>query len=306
MQFYGFDTTNLDYLGIKNPEQYADIMSYGKYLWISSYTYEALLTKIGYASSHSAATFKANYLTSSIDSKDFFIISGAVDTINNTGALDNLYRIQSNITDLPGIGNYSIEFQNASGYVLLSQSFNLSFGTEGKKDTGFFVELIPYDVNVSKIFLKNGSSMLASVDVNGHSPQVNLTYPNGGEIIDNIFNVTWNASDSDGGVLHYNVEYSHDNGSTWNLLALDTNQTNYTIYPNDLPGSTQALIKITASDGVNTGSDQSDSTFSIPDKKPTVIITNPSNGSEFLIDRLITLRGAGYDPEYGMLTYVFG
>ena len=48
---------------------------------------------------------------------------------------------------------------------------------------------------------------------------VQVLYPNGGEILDGTFTISWNGSDQDGDRLTYQVGWSWDDGSTWEPLS---------------------------------------------------------------------------------------
>ena len=63
----------------------------------------------------------------------------------------------------------------------------------------------------------------------------------------------------------------------------------------------KALFKVIASDGVNTGQDQSDGTFQVARKAPVAFIIAPNEGAHFVPEQQVMLVGEGYDPEDGNL-----
>jgi len=63
----------------------------------------------------------------------------------------------------------------------------------------------------------------------------------------------------------------------------------------------KALFKVIASDGVNTGQDQSDATFRVARKAPQAFIIAPDEGAHFLPEQQVILAGEGYDVEDGSL-----
>jgi hypothetical protein len=96
-----------------------------------------------------------------------------------------------------------------------------------------------------------------------NTQDIAMNYPNGGEFFSSeIINVSWNASDLDGDNLSYAVLFSSDNGTTYNTVIFDHNETWFNLSSNDLEDSDQYLIKVLATDGVNTNSAISES-FSI-------------------------------------------
>ena len=174
------------------------------------------------------------------------------------------------------------------------------FNKEGYDIVGF-VEAVPYNLHTARIVLKHNSTELASVTVSDHAPNVTVISPNGGETLSGVANITWLASDLDADELHYIIDYSPDNGGTWDTLAINLNETRYNLNTAYLQGSTEGLIRITASDGVNTGTDISDAVFTVLEKAPDVCIVNPLNGTTITEGTHISFSGAGYDLEDGML-----
>jgi len=64
--------------------------------------------------------------------------------------------------------------------------------------------------------------------------------------------------------LSYLVEYSADGGQTWQVLGDATGETSLAVPagPGAMDPSRQALVRVTASDGLRTASDVSDGIFS--------------------------------------------
>jgi hypothetical protein len=96
-------------------------------------------------------------------------------------------------------------------------------------------------------------------------PSVTLLTPNGGQSFTaNIANnVTWSASDASG-IAAINLFVSLNNGATWQQIAKGLNGVNsYSWVPADRP-TTQGRIRVVAADPFgNSGSDNSDSAFTI-------------------------------------------
>jgi hypothetical protein len=241
---------------------------------------------------------------------EYLLIGGIVNHTNDEVTFDPFYLLTDfKGTYQPGEGDYSLELRDNQNTVLLTHSFELSYPVadvmfgdgEPKDKIGFFVEVIPYPPETKTLVLKHNSTELASITVSDHTPNVTVIGPNGGETLSGVVNVTWSASDLDGDELHYIMEYSPDNGSTWQMLAIDFNETSYSLDTSYLQGTTEGLIRVTASDGVNTASAVSNAVFTVPEKEPEVVIVDPVNGTILIDGSYITLSGAGYDIEDEML-----
>src|SRR5207244_2589383 len=107
--------------------------------------------------------------------------------------------------------------------------------------------------------------------------------------------------DPDGDAVKWAVQYSADNGQTWRTLATDITQSSYEADLDELPGTTQARLRVIGSDGVNTDEDDSDGPFTVPDKPPQALITAPANGARLPAGERIALAGEARDLEDGPL-----
>jgi hypothetical protein len=75
--------------------------------------------------------------------------------------------------------------------------------------------------------------------------------------------VRWEASDPDSETLNYSLSISSDGGETWLPLDINLIETKFVLGTALLPESTSYLIKVRATDGVNTSEDVSDEVFTI-------------------------------------------
>ncbi|HZN03383.1 MAG TPA: thrombospondin type 3 repeat-containing protein, partial [Candidatus Polarisedimenticolia bacterium] len=134
-----------------------------------------------------------------------------------------------------------------------------------------------------------------------------VTSPLPGQVVGNDLTVTWTAADADGEPLSYSVQYSHDSGATWQTLSTDLVETTVT-YENEvhIPGSlnpTQpgsSLVRVTASDGFNTGTHLS-YPFQVLNRAPEAQIVLPLDDQRFAADEQIVLRARSSDAETGSL-----
>ena len=124
-------------------------------------------------------------------------------------------------------------------------------------------EAIPFISCTKEIMISQDDRQLASRTVDNHAPKVMIISPsNGGTLTGNVI-VKWQASDADGGNLTYFVLYSPDAGRSWQTIASDIKDTQLTVQMAELPGSSRALFRVIATDGVNTGISDSNSTFRV-------------------------------------------
>jgi parallel beta-helix repeat protein len=190
---------------------------------------------------------------------------------NGTVELEPLYVLQDVPESSPEPGNCSIRLVDNNGTILSETPFAISYelvidpvGTF-ETDVAPFAFSLPWQENTSNIqILLNGSTAFER-PVTSNIPSVQVTYPDGGEnlIAGENCTISWNASDLDGDDLLYTVLYSADGGVNWNPLIIDLNETSYVWDTSHLQKGTNYLLRLIATDGVNTGEDVSNSTFTV-------------------------------------------
>ena len=77
-------------------------------------------------------------------------------------------------------------------------------------------------------------SVVVIVTPSNNPPEVNVTFPNGGEVLGGQQTITWEAHDDDGDSLRYDLLYSPDGGQTWLPLALQLTETSYSFYTSQI------------------------------------------------------------------------
>jgi len=104
-----------------------------------------------------------------------------------------------------------------------------------------------------------------------------VTTPNGGEAWEGGFSqtITWSST---GNIVNVGIEYSSDNGTTWNsIITSTTNSGSYSWNVPNIP-STQCLIRI--KDVAGSASDTSDAVFTITEMR-TVTVVSPNGGESW-------------------------
>lgn len=136
-------------------------------------------------------------------------------------------------------------------------------------------------------------------------PTINLTSPIGGEVWAGIQNITWSANDPDGDPLTISIDYSSDGGASWLTLAAgEVDDGVYSWHTTTVSNGSNYLIRVTASDGKLSASDQSDAVFIIRNNLPPAANAGPNQN--VITNELVTLNGSeSYDPEGAMITFLW-
>lgn len=118
-------------------------------------------------------------------------------------------------------------------------------------------------------------------------PTIELIYPIGGENISGILEIKWNATDN---IANLNgtiwIQYSDDNGTTWNEIVYNINNTEEYNWITTIVSDGSYLIMVNATDYAgNTDSNES-SSFIIDNTKPIINLERP-RGYLYIFDRKI-------------------
>jgi hypothetical protein len=209
-------------------------------------------------------------------------------------------------------GNFSVELRNAAGQVLLGQNFNISYDildtARGKVRAAPFALYLPVpdEVVASVVLLDNlQGQAVARLKRSPNAPKVNIVTPQPGDTLLDKALIEWEADDADGDPLTFVLQYSPDKGQTFLPLAVNLTRNRFTLDTTQIPGGQEAILRLFASDGLNTTMDEVAGLTVGERKLPTVRIVEPGTKSREAV-RLrqgapLLLVGYGYDPEDGFL-----
>lgn len=289
----GFDVANRR---IVLGDDHFDWMSYCTPRWISGHTYTRAMPNLD-------ADFQLASLEAATEG-EFWTVSGVLH--EQLGLLlGPVYRFEAIGPDDAGEGDYLIEVRGSGGQVLFSRRFiptvssSETTGGEIESDPVFF-ELVPVQAGAASIVvLDPANAELGSVPLAGAAPEVAITFPAGGTL-SGIQELTWSITDPDSSRHWSAVDYSTDGGQTWSRLGETDGEPFLVVDFDQLPGGPGALLRLTVSDGSNSGNALS-SSFSVPSKTPSVEIIGPSAGEIFRLGDLVWMRAHASDPDDGIL-----
>lgn len=286
-----------------DPQNVFDWMSYcPPPIWVSPHTYGKVMEALrNPGSAHAQSLVQGTFwqLTGFIEDSDL--------------DLRPLFVIQASGPVGAGTGSHRIDVLDANGSLLFTRFFDPAVihtdpavttnGTFGEEFVvRFFSELVPVQAAAARIVIEDPDGIeLARLDLEGEPPRVNITFPEGGENLVGNQELAWAVEDPDSESHVFRVHYSPDGGVTIHVLATDISEMRLLVNFEDLPGcSGDCLIRVLASDGVNTGVGVADD-FTVPTKPPLAEILFPGDGSVFQLADLAWLQGFGWDPDDGYL-----
>jgi len=136
----------------------------------------------------------------------------------------------------------------------------------------------------------NGNTSSSSFNMKDSTPpDVEVTYPDGGEFLSGEVTIEWNATDNydSAGSLKVTIKYSTDAGVSWHTIAADKENTGeYEWNTSNLQDGHNYLIKISVKDSSNNqGTDISAATFTVDNTKPSISLQKPQHNHMYLLDR---------------------
>lgn len=251
---------------------------------------------------HNQAAATARQLcTAANDPQTYVLVGGVVNQYGEAAFMPAWQVTTSTPPSNPPAGSaYCLELRDAGDAVLTSHCFDLPWPTEYWKRWQGFQIALPLTDTPSRVVLRMGSTELGSISVSASAPSVSLGESSVTALsADAALPLSWTAQDSDGDDLVYTVLYSADDGTTWLPVATNLTESRYTLDLAEVPGGTDAWIRVEASDGFHTASDTL-GPFTVDDHSPLVAIVQPAAGS--VVSPTLALLGYGYDHEDGELT----
>jgi uncharacterized repeat protein (TIGR01451 family) len=308
---FGLDTltyrTAKQYNPIASPYLYFDVMSYAGRVplswWISIYNYTNIY----------------NYVTNNFSGPpggrpgpgpgtNWMIFRGLMDYSQNTAQFLPTLSVDTTILPpSPPPGSYSLVLFDSDGNMLAEIPFQPSADEveDGDDETGSFMIPVETTSAIHEARVWNGTNFIADLMGSTSLPyvtSVTLSGTNGSFTGSGQLNISWAGGDADPAAqLSYTIEYSPDDGATWETLAVDWPYQSYSLDSQVMPASTQGFIRVIASDGLNNSSPQASGSFTILPHPPTILLNAPMDGSIFVADEQIFLDASVYDSQDGPL-----
>ena len=290
---------------------WTDNMAYCRYQWMSKFTYtglmDGILSNVGAVEPESLK----NRARAAGTLVDRMLVVGTVD-LNKPGAptaqLAPIYVLKDAFEVAARVpGDYAIVLK-AGDRELASYPFTPSTMISGaaakagepELDFRAIHELVAYVDGTTVVDVTGpGRSLLATVKAGPAFPVVTVQEPAGGETIDeDEVKVSWMASDADGDKLFYAVQYSPDNGQNWVTVAEDIAETSVLVDRYEISGSSTALFRVLATDGIRTTTATSNP-FTIAERSAFVELVGPPDGRAYVSGETIAFEAYAYDVDAG-------
>jgi hypothetical protein len=167
-------------------------------------------------------------------------------------------------TKLTG-GDYQLLLQDGAARPLADLRFDASRSPDRHAHSAMpFSMFVPYERPASRIILLQQGNIIAERRPSSGFPQVALRPIAAGEAVTGKQIVAWEANDASPASLVFSLWYSPDHGQTWLPLNVCLRGTSVEVDFDFVPASDQALLRILASNGINTTEVRTQNTFIVP------------------------------------------
>lgn len=173
-------------------------------------------------------------------------------------------------------------------------------GPHEENPNGFFAATTVFKEGTRTVELRYNNSVLDTFSPGQSAPTVTISSPTGGTFNGNAIPVAWTATDVDGDALEISIDYSADGGATWVPVASSTGSGSVNVLSSELAASADARIRVTASDGLKSGSAMS-AAFTVAAQPPHPFISAPLDGATYGEAQIIHLIGGARDATDGYL-----
>ncbi|MBL9169286.1 MAG: fibronectin type III domain-containing protein [Verrucomicrobiales bacterium] len=295
------------------PGSNGDLMSYARTRWNSEYNWNRMLTllNLGYQASIQPPPPLVNRGSLQGNEDEPLLIvhallspggaAGSFFPATTTTASQLSPRTLAELTDvlpnLPPDFAIRLHLVDALGNILVDQPAPPQALSDGDSVSSLIHRALPLPPEAAALRLVNQGGTLTEVLISAHTPTLQL---NPVTLGDGTMQVSWTGSDEDGDNLFFTIQYSSDDGASWQTLSVHYPESSQTLDTSLLAGTGTALIRVIVTDGIHSTTVTSDP-FELPRHAPVVNLTGVTEGQLFDLGNPINAQGAGYDAEDGTL-----
>ena len=305
---FGFDPITHSVI---RPTDAGELMTYSPNRWISKPTWDALFATTSGGAAFGAAASPT--LSMAANLHPVLLIHGTLRLTENRAELLPFYVLPPGAADPQKVARsfaaaaqlnpgapFKVRLLDALGNLLLEVPLVTSHDEDGEPDIAGFVQFVPFVPAARRVQIINDALVLSERIASAHGPALTLQPP----LLDALnqsFDLNWSASDADNDPILFTVQYSANDGATWEAVTVGYPWLSLHVDARDLHGSTHARFRVIATDGFNTTLATSDP-VNIPRHPPQPQIAGVSDHQRLRFGEPVTLRGNAFDAEEGSLS----
>ncbi len=310
-RFVRHDVNDLAVIPPIGPNATFDLMGYcwiraPQDIWPADYTWS--LAKTGFDGRFGATVANVTGGTVAASTTgEHLLFTGRINPITDEATIASPALVSGELPTPPA-GDYELRLLDTGGAQLAAVPFAPAIDSPVRPGTGpptvadlmFVVPVLRPSSAVDRVQVWHGPALVGEKQASPGVPAVATTAPEGGSTqSDPIIRFEWTGSDPDGDPLTYHVRYSHDDGTSWQTLAVRFAGTSIDVPRASLTGGTGAIFQVQASDGLNVSSADSPP-FVVEGSGPVVDIASPVDGETFYSGvQQVLLEATAADNEDG-------
>ncbi len=303
---YGFDPI---WQLVIPPRGAGDLMTYASYDWISGYNWNQMF---GQTPALASAESPPSPGLSSASAGPFLLVQGSISPVEGLAEFGPFYLLEAGVADaqnvadslaataqLPSDHLFKLRLVGDQGTVLATVPLTTINGADGPSNALAFVQFVPYDARTRQLQLLSGNTVLTERAASSNPPTVSIKPP----VLDaaaQTLQLSWSASDADQQLLFFTVQYSADNGASWQVLEANYPYLGLTVSTRSLPGGSQARVRVIATDGV-LSSLATSAPFALARHAPEPQIGTLRDGQRVSFGSALQLQGLALDAEDGSI-----
>jgi hypothetical protein len=295
-------------LRLFDPNNTWDFMSYCSPVWVSPYTYMALMQAISesYANTQAMVLVKSPSVWATTTSflHVYFRVFDAAHAYR-VELLASFTLPRQSVRPKPeNESEINIHALDASGRLLDAYPCErTSIHSDAEIPFADYVALLPVHNDIATLQIARESATLARFPLAPKPPDLEITAIRRDESKGDLLRVSWRSSSNEGvePAIEFAVRFSNDGGKTWRAMACGLTDRKYLVDLSTVPGGTDCRIQIVASAGLRSAVAET-SPFEVSRKPRLAFIVRPEQSSIVYTESIafVPLLGGGFSPDFGV------
>ncbi len=294
------------------PWKAADLMTYATNTWITPQTWQRNIDSIPGDAAKAASIKHKVFASAQPSDGPVFFVQGLLNSASDSGILfplikggpgdfdaskidDSISASQALAADSP----YRLHLLNAANELVVDMAAVPTGYTDGPSEHRQLSQFVPLDPTVVRLQLLSKGRVLAERAASPHAPALILAAP----VVDSVnqmLSLGWSASDADSETLFFTVQFTDDDGVTWQTLAIHEPASGVAVSTKFLGEGDKCRMRVLASDGFLSTMEMT-STFAMPKQAPLITLAGLRDGQKLPYGTNLLVRGFAYDAEEGSL-----
>lgn len=297
------------------PNMAADLMTYGNSRWMSPFTWNALLGVIpapaqgqGFAPASEGNSGMLN--PQPLPPGGIVLAQGIINPATRGVAVLPALQLPNGILDdtkmqeslgaiaLPSSMPFKLRLLDPNG-TLLDERAIVPLPSSEYGGQFAFVQAVPNLPGASRLQVLEGSTVLNETRTSQNAPFLILQMPVVNAPAETL-SLRWTASDADDDPLLFSVQFSSNDGASWESLSIHDPALALTVSTRSIRGGTACRLRVIATDGFRTTTVMT-GPFFVPKHAPSIAFTGVRDQQQIPFNSNVLVRVFAHDPEDGTI-----